>query len=75
MSDHVVPGGAGTELAGFVVDLAADPSVHVRDREVSHGSEAGRTGWAHVLISVSATSPAWKSNSKLTVRKYGEVNL
>ncbi len=42
---------------------------------VSHGSDAGRFGWAQVSISVSAIPPASKSNSKFTVRKYAETNL
>jgi hypothetical protein len=75
MSDHVVPGGVGTELDGFVVTWQPTRRYTVGIVRFSHGSEAGRTGWAHVLISVSATSPAWKSNSRLTVRKYAEENL
>ena len=59
---HVRPGRAraelGTELAGIRGHLAAGPPDRPSGSSgVSQGSEAGRTGWAHVLISVSATSP------------------
>src|SRR5215210_5853363 len=75
MSDHVVPGGAATELEGFVVTWQPTRRNTVGMVRFSHGSEAGRTGWAHVCIAVSATSPASKSNSRFTVRKYGDENL
>ena len=41
---------------------------------LSQASPAGRIGCAPVSIAVSRTSPVWTSNSKLTVRKYPDVN-
>ncbi len=74
MSDQVVPGGAGIWLDGFVVTWQPARRNTVGTDRFSHGSDAGRVGWAQVSIAVSATSPCWKSNSKLTVRKYDDEN-
>ena len=75
MSDQVAPRGDGTEPLRFVDTAQPARRSTIGIVSFSQGRDAGRTGWAQVSISVSATSPTWKSNSRLTVRKAAETNL
>ena len=75
---HVRPGRPGRSrdpLPAFAVTWQPARLMTFGIVSVSQANEAGRFGWAHALISVSAISPCWKSNSRLTVRKYLERNL